>query len=54
MLIRKSATEVFKAFINPEITMNFWFTKSSGKLEEGKTVFLEWEMYDAKSEVKVH
>ncbi|MCX8524932.1 SRPBCC domain-containing protein [Chryseobacterium formosus] len=44
----------FEAFINPEITSNFWFTKSSGKLEEGKTIIWEWEMYDAKSEVKVH
>lgn len=54
MLIRKPINEVFEAFINPEITTHFWFTKSSGKLEEGKTVSWEWEMYGAKSEVKVH
>ncbi|HEX7869645.1 MAG TPA: SRPBCC family protein [Chryseobacterium sp.] len=54
MLIRKPINEVFEAFINPEITTNFWFTKSSGKLEENKTIIWEWEMYDAKSEVKVH
>ena len=54
MLIRKPINEVFEAFINPEITTHFWFTKSSGKLEEGKTVNWEWEMYGAKSEVKVH
>lgn len=53
MLIRKSIHEVFEAFINPEITTNFWFTKSTGKLEEGKTIIWEWEIYDAKSEVKV-
>ena len=53
MLIRKPIQEVFDAFINPEITTNFWFTKSTGKLEEGKTIIWEWEMYDAKSEVKV-
>ncbi|MGD1318113.1 SRPBCC family protein [Chryseobacterium sp. 2R14A] len=53
MLIRKPIQEVFEAFINPEITINFWFTKSTGKLEEGKTITWEWEMYDAKSEVKV-
>ncbi|WP_315056715.1 SRPBCC family protein [Chryseobacterium indoltheticum] len=53
MLIRKPIQEVFEAFINPEITTNFWFTKSTGKLEEGKTVTWEWEMYGAKSEVKV-
>jgi len=54
MLIRRPINEVFEAFINPEITTNFWFTKSSGKLEEGKTIIWEWEMYGAKSEVKVN
>lgn len=53
MLIRKPIDVVFEAFINPEITTHFWFTKSSGKLEVGKTIFWEWEMYDAKTDVKV-
>ncbi len=53
MLIRKPIQKVFEAFIDPEITTNFWFTKSTGKLEEGKTIIWEWEMYNAKSEVKV-
>ena len=30
-LIRKPVAKVFEAFINPEITTKFWFTKSSGK-----------------------
>lgn len=54
MLIRKPVEEVFEAFINPEVTTNFWFTKSTGKLEEGKTITWEWEMYGVKSKVKVH
>lgn len=54
MLIRKPINEVFESFINPEITTNFWFTKSNGKLVEGETILWEWEMYGAKSEVKVH
>lgn len=45
MLIRKPVSEVFQAFIDPAITTNFWFTKSSGRLEVGKTVIWEWEMY---------
>ena len=53
MLIRKPIQEVFEAFINPEITIIFWFTKSTGKLEEGKIIIWEWEMYGAKSDVKV-
>ncbi|MBP1163751.1 uncharacterized protein YndB with AHSA1/START domain [Chryseobacterium sp. PvR013] len=54
MLIRKPVEDVFEAFINPEVTTNFWFTKSTGKLEEGKTVTWEWEMYDVKNVVNVH
>lgn len=54
MLIRKPVEEVFEAFINPEVTTNFWFTKSTGKLEKGKTITWEWEMYDVKSDVLVH
>ena len=53
MLIRKPVQEVFNAFIDPEYTKNFWFTKSSGKLEEGKTVIWEWEMYGVSTEVDV-
>lgn len=51
MMIRKPASEVFEAFINPEITRNFWFTKGSGKLSEGKTVRWEWEMYNISTKV---
>jgi uncharacterized protein YndB with AHSA1/START domain len=53
MLIRKPVSEVFRAFIEPEITTNFWFTKSTGKLEQGKTITWYWEMYNASAEVKV-
>lgn len=53
MLIRKPVEDVFEAFINPEITTNFWFTKSTGKLEEGKTITWEWEMYGVKNVVNV-
>ena len=46
MLIRKPVAEVFEAFINPEITSKFWFTKGSGRLEAGKKVQWTWEMYN--------
>jgi uncharacterized protein YndB with AHSA1/START domain len=45
MLIRKPAHDVFEAFVNPDITTKFWFTKSSGRLEAGKQLQWEWEMY---------
>ena len=53
MLIRKPIAEVFEAFINPEITTKFWFTKSSGRLEVGKQVTWTWEMYDVSTQVNV-
>ena len=46
MLIRKPTSEVFNSFIDPEITKNFWFTKGSGKLEQGKNITWTWEMYN--------
>src|SRR6185295_17348939 len=45
MLVRKPVSEVFDAFVNPAITTKFWFTKSSGRLEAGKQVQWDWEMY---------
>ena len=45
MLIRQPIAEVFEAFISPSITTKFWFTKSTGKLEEGEKVDWIWEMY---------
>ncbi len=53
MLIRRPVAEVFEAFINPTITTKFWFTRSSGRLEPGKQVQWDWEMYDVSSQVSV-
>src|SRR5438105_14331176 len=53
MLIRKPVADVFEAFVNPDITTQFWFTRSSGRLEAGKQVQWHWEMYGASAEVDV-
>ncbi|SFO69997.1 Uncharacterized conserved protein YndB, AHSA1/START domain [Chitinophaga sp. YR627] len=53
MLIRRPASEVFDAFIDPEKSRHFWFTKASGKLEKGKTITWEWEMYQVSTQVIV-
>lgn len=45
MLIRRPVSEVFEAFVDPAITTRFWFTRSSGRLQAGKQVRWEWEMY---------
>jgi len=53
MLIRRPAAEVFQAFVDPEVTRRFWFSRGSGWLEAGKRVRWEWEMYGAGTEVEV-
>src|SRR5204862_4388792 len=53
MLIRKPVSEVFEAFVNPDITSRFWFTKGSGRLEVGKQIRWDWEMYSHSVEVEV-
>lgn len=46
MLVRRPVGDVFDAFIDPEVTTQFWFTKGTGRLEVARTVQWEWEMYD--------
>ena len=37
-LIRKPASEVFDAFVNPETMSKFWFTRRDDGLRKGETV----------------
>jgi uncharacterized protein YndB with AHSA1/START domain len=51
MLIRRPSADVFEAIVNPQITTQFWFTRSSGRLDGAKPVRWDWEMYDVSIEV---
>ena len=51
MLIRRPVADVFETFIDPAVTTKFWFPKSSGRLEAGKQVKWEWEMYEVSTQV---
>jgi uncharacterized protein YndB with AHSA1/START domain len=53
MLIRRPVAEVFEAFVDPAITSRFWFTRGSGRLEPGKQVTWDWEMYGVSAHVRV-
>ena len=53
MLIRRPVAEVFEAFVDPDITSRFWFSKGSGRLEAGKQVTWHWEMYKFSAPVEV-
>lgn len=53
MLIRASVDKVFNAFIDPDVTTKFWFSRSSGKLTAGETVTWYWDNYGVSGEVLV-
>lgn len=53
MLIRKPVHEVFEAFIDPEITSNFWFSRGDRRLEQGDSVKWHWDMYGVSADVTV-
>ena len=53
MLVWKPIAETFNAFIDPSITSKFWFARSSGPLEAGKTVNWEWEVNNISARVNV-
>src|SRR5437868_3850015 len=53
MLIRKPVAEVFEAIVNPAITSRFWFTQGSARLDKGKTVQWDWQMYGLTAHAQV-
>ena len=53
MLIRRPVSVVFEAFVDPAITSRFWFSRGSGRLEAGKQVRWDWEMYNVGRTVDV-
>jgi uncharacterized protein YndB with AHSA1/START domain len=53
LLIRRPVAEVFEAFADPAVTTRFWFTRSSGRVEEGRELRWDWEMYGVGTRVVV-
>jgi uncharacterized protein YndB with AHSA1/START domain len=53
MLIRRPVATVFEAFVDPAITSRFWFSRGSGRLEAGRSVRWDWEMYDFSVDARV-
>src|SRR5699024_11949398 len=50
MQVNVSSDQVFEAFVNPDYIGGFWFSSSSERWEEGKTITLRYEEYHARSE----
>src|SRR5690606_20071862 len=53
MLIRRPVAEVFNAFVDPDVTTKFWFSRSTGRLVAGKAVTWSWDLYGASGDVLV-
>lgn len=53
MKIQKPAHEIFEVFVDPEKIGGFWFSSSSERWEEGKTVTLRYEEYDAQGDIHI-
>ena len=53
LLIRKPVRHVFEALVDPAITSHFWFSKGSGRIETGKQIRWDWEMYGHHTDVDV-
>ncbi|MFD0771768.1 SRPBCC family protein [Bacillus sp. CGMCC 1.60114] len=53
MKILKPTNEVFEAFVDPSKIRNFWFSSSSERWEQGKTVTLRYNEYDAQVDIEI-
>lgn len=53
MKILKPVNEVFEAFVDPSKIGDFWFSSSSERWEQGKTITVRYDEYDAKGDIKI-
>jgi uncharacterized protein YndB with AHSA1/START domain len=51
--ILKPSNEVFEAFVDPSKIGKFWFSSSSERWEQGKTVTLRYDEYNAQGDIEV-
>jgi uncharacterized protein YndB with AHSA1/START domain len=53
MKISKPTNEVFEAFVDPKKIGNFWFSSSSERWEQDKTITVRYDEYNAQLDIKV-
>ncbi|RDI38022.1 SRPBCC family protein [Falsibacillus pallidus] len=53
MKILKPVNELFEALVDPSKIGNFWFTSSSERWEQGKTITLKYDEYNAQGDIKI-
>ncbi|MEB8061157.1 SRPBCC domain-containing protein [Staphylococcus xylosus] len=54
MQVNVPKENVFEAFVNPSQIGGFWFSSSSERWEQGKTITLCYEEYNAELEVQIN
>jgi uncharacterized protein YndB with AHSA1/START domain len=52
--IQKPAHDVFEAIVDPSKMSNYFISKSSGRIEQGKTVTWQFPEFDMQFSVRVH
>ena len=52
MLVRRPASEVWEAFVEPDRICRFWLGRSTGRLEDGASV--RWTFKVAGAETRRH
>ncbi|MDN8848014.1 SRPBCC domain-containing protein, partial [Staphylococcus aureus] len=53
MQVNVPKENVFEAFVNPNQIGGFWFSSSSERWEQGKTITLCYEEYNAELDVQI-
>jgi len=53
MKILKPAHDVFEAFVDPGKIGNFWFSSSSERWEQGKTITLRYDEFNAEGQIQI-
>jgi uncharacterized protein YndB with AHSA1/START domain len=53
MKINKPAKDVFEAIVDPVKIGNYWFSYSSERWEQGKTVTLRYDEYQAEGKINI-
>ncbi len=51
--IQKSTNDVFNAIVDPNKIGHFWFSSSSERWEQGKTIILKYDEYEAEGAINV-
>ena len=51
--IEKPANEIFEAIVDPIKIGNFWFSSSSERWEQGKTITIRYDEYNAEGQIEI-